>query len=152
MNEYITAKEYTELTGISFDEFYTKYFSGYFQGYSKDENGIYILKSFVEEKEIQKEKKKEIPTETEKTADNTAELKAEIERLKQVIAEKDNQLIEFAFKFAELSQQALQITSQSQYIQVLDKAPESSAEDTEIQTEIETPKKKKGLLKRLLKK
>lgn len=163
--EYITVKEYTEKTGISFDDFYKMYFNGDFDGYIKNENGnIYILKSIIEtpvpdKKEIQKEKEKEITPDTEKEIiinDDTAELKAEIERLKQIIAEKDNKIIEFAERFAELSQQALQITSQGQYIQVLqapDKIPQApDLPIIETGHSAETPKTKKdNILKRIFK-
>lgn len=164
--EYITVKEYTEKMGISYDEFWNKYFNGDFNGFIKEESGnTYISTSIFntptpEKKEIQKENEKEIIPDTENENifnDDTAELKAEIERLKQIIAEKDNKIIEFAERFAELSQQALQITSQGQYIQVLqapDKRPQ--APDFPIyetgQT-AETPKTKKdNILKRIFKK
>ena len=159
--EYITVKEYTEITGISFADFWNLYFSGAYNGYTKDENGnTYILKSILdttipEKKEIQKEKEKEIIIDTN-IPDNTAELKAEIERLKNEIAEKDKKIIEFAERFAELSQQALQITSQGQYIQVLQapditpQAPDIPINETGKTADIITTKKD-NILKRLFK-
>lgn len=164
--EYITVKEYTEITGISLNDFYKMYFNGDFDGYTKTENGnTYILKSILDEtspekKEIQKEKEKENIPETETNnninPDNTAELKAEIERLRNEIAEKDKKIIEFAERFAELSQQALQITSQGQYIQVL-QAPDITPQAPDIPIietghTAETPKiKKDNILKRIFK-
>lgn len=161
--EYITVKEYIEIKDITFNDFWKMYFNGYFDGYSKEENGnTYILKSFLdtcpdEKREIQKESKKESKSETNdnisiKTDDeSTAELKAEIERLKNVIAEKDKKIIEFAEKFAELSQQALQITSQGQYIQALDKAQENN-NSTENNVDVIIPDKKQSILKRIFRK
>ena len=164
--EYITAKEYIEIKGITFDTFWNMYFNGAFDGFTKYENGnAYISKSIFditppEKKEIQKEKEKENTPETETNntniPDDTAELKAEIERLRNVIAEKDKKIIEFAERFAELSQQALQITSQGQYIQVL-QAPDKRPQAPDIPIIetghiAETPKTKKdNILKRIFK-
>lgn len=52
-------------------------------------------------------------------------LKAEIEALKITIKEKDKQIIEYGLKFADLAQQAQQIASQAQYLQLTEKATET---------------------------
>lgn len=156
MNNYITVDEFIKLKNISYDTFMIDYNSGVYDLYSiKKNNEIYISVSLIDDyKPTPKEKNiihQNNKTETNNNInpDNTAELKAEIERLRNEIAEKDKKIIEFAEKFAELSQQALQITSQGQYIQVL-QAPDNPIIETGYTAE--TPKiKKDNILKRIFK-
>ena len=156
MNNYITVDEFIKLKNISYDTFMIDYNSGVYDLYSiKKNNEIYISVSLIDDyKPTPKEKNiihqsNKTETNNNTNPDNTAELKAEIERLKNEIAEKDKKIIEFAEMFAELSQQALQITSQGQYIQVL-QAPDIPIIETGHTAE--TPKiKKDNILKRIFK-
>ena len=164
MNNYITVDEFIKLKNISYDTFMIDYNIGVYDLYSiKKNKEIYISVSLIDDyKPTPKEKDiihQNNNTETNNNninPDNTAELKAEIERLRNEIAEKDKKIIEFAEMFAELSQQALQITSQGQYIQVLqapDKIPQApDIPIIETGNTAETPKiKKDNILKRIFK-
>lgn len=157
MNNYITVDEFINLKNISYDTFMKDYNSGVYDLYSiKKNNVIYISVSLIDDYKPTPKEKNIIHQNNNINTDNTAELKAEIERLRNEIAEKDKKIIEFAERFAELSQQALQITSQGQYIQVL-QAPDITPQSPDIPIietghTAETPKSKKdNILKRIFK-
>lgn len=159
MNNYISVEEFIKLNNISFNDFYDNYFKGLYKGYTIEENGNIFISAYLLGEDIKPPKAEE--TEEPKandniinnTADNTAELKAEIERLRKELAEKDKQIIECLNKFAELTEKALQITSQGQYIQALDKAPETANKDEIPQTtDIIIQPQKQNIFKRIIKK
>ena len=155
MNNYISVEEFIKLNNISFNDFYDNYFKGLYKGYTIEENGNIFVSAYLLDEDIKPPKAEETeePKANDNTADYTAELKAEIERLRKELAEKDKQIIECLNKFAELSEKALQITSQGQYIQALDKAPETANKDEIPQTtDIIIQPQKQNIFKRIIKK
>ena len=158
-DKYITAEEFIKLKNITMKEFFNKYFSGVYSGYTKSENGKtlvsielvddYIDTTPTEETETTEETAK---PKAEKKPDEIERLNAEIERLRKELAEKDKQIIDCLNKFAELTEKALQITSQGQYIQALDKAPETAIAEELPQTDIVIHTKKQNIFHRIFKK
>ena len=154
MKNFISVEEFVNLSNISFNEFYDNYFNGLYNGYIKEENGNILVSASLLDEDIQPPKAEETEAETNNNADDiTAELKAEIERLKKQIEEKDKQINEYALRFADLTERALQITSQGQYLQVLDKAPETADnEELPQTTDIIIQPQKQNIFKRIFKK
>ena len=158
-DKYITAEEFIKLKNITMKEFFNKYFSGVYSGYTKSENGKTLVSIELVDNYIDNTPTEEIET-TEETAKPKAEKKpdeteiliAEIERLRKELAEKDKQILECLNKFAELTEKALQITSQGQYIQALDKAPETAIAEELPQTDIVIHTKKQNIFHRIFKK
>lgn len=158
MNNYISVEEFIKLNNISFNDFYDNYFKDVYKGYTIEENGNIFISAYLLGEDIKPPKAEETeePKANDKinnTADNITELKAEIERLRKELAEKDKQIIDCLNKFAELTEKALQITSQGQYIQALDKAPETANNDEIPQTtDIIIQPQKQNIFKRIIKK